>query len=57
MSAYAYQKAVSLVPAPLVIMKRSSPWELTAEMRLMPKRAPVLETIGVCPRFPQVVPL
>jgi retron-type reverse transcriptase len=30
---------------------------LIAEIRLAPNRAPVLETTGVRPRFPQVVPL
>jgi hypothetical protein len=38
-------------------MKRSCPCALIAEIRLAPNRAPVLETTGVLPRLPQVVPL
>ena len=33
------------------------PWALIAEIRLAPNRAPVPDTTGVWPRFPQVVPL
>jgi hypothetical protein len=45
------------VTRPLVSMKRSCPCALIAEIRLAPNRAPVLETTGVRPRLPQVVPL
>src|SRR5271166_1662139 len=45
------------VTRPFVSMKRSCPRALTAEIRLAPKRAPVLDTTGVRPRLPQVVPL
>jgi hypothetical protein len=41
---------------PLTVIKRNSPWALTAEIIFNPNRAPVLLTTGVFPLNAHVMP-
>jgi hypothetical protein len=44
------------VSVPVSTANRSAPFALIAEIRFRPNRAPVADTVGVCPTGAQVVP-